>query len=791
MTSTGTLTVIQATKKVRFTDTTDYDLLGFDLNAAQAKGLGTIYAQGEILVQLNTVGSPLIDLQSGATYYEFDAVLDGNGDIAQITYQVDYALRMAPTGLQIASTGTVTTVIGDGNAEYAQFLEAGDTLVFDGTVDANRVIDSVDDLVSGNPSYTLTASIDLNTPYDSYGFDVTRAEFSTSWTYSGCTQIAASAVMTYDCEYGDFGTWAISNTTPITDQTLVSLDATITWPPLTGLDPIVVTTLPYTNNTLARGTYSINLTEVLQQTQADGLIIQYTTNFLTEFPPVVCTTNATICGLMTCFNHLLQDHLSAIASAKLSPYQASYDAAVGELNKYYVYKSCSETTKASASLAALQGVLDSSGCDCGCGNSSEPSGSIWVNNTNTTGVFQWTLFDGVPSVNQDAAHGYTVGSVVMNINTLQAYVCEVSTTGAAEWEVYYDPSAPIDSDQVALSTEISQIPTATNVQEALEDLAGMTVLTVYDGLAAEGTDENTTAVLEYGVNVFTTITGTDFCAKLPQPTTGRSTRVVNMTNYALVLYPSNIGGQINNLPIDTPVSIPPNGVAYEFVCIENPLPGAWTWTPPATGQYDSGVVTGNTTGGANNVTMAANNANQIERSGYTSVTGWAYDGKNNPLILSVPATYVAFKPSTPWLGITKIKVYTNLSATGANVEFGLTAAIGTNNYDTGTGDFVSNGPITAGNYGLPGSYYGGCNQEIAGGSIPLGTLTTNVGDAGTCWGELTIIGGALGSSGSIIGDVYQGEIGGYDVWLTGYIAFAIRPRQALTGFKFQYFLEYI
>lgn len=266
--------------------------------------------------------------------------------------------------------------------------------------------------------------------------------------------------------------------------------------------------------------------------------------------------------------------------------------------------------------------------------------------------------------------------------------------------------------------------------------------------------------------------------------------VVNMTNSALVLYPSNTGGQINNLPIDTPVSIPPNGVAYEFVCIENPLPGAWTWTPPATGQYDSGVVTGNTTGGSNNITMAANDANQIERSGYTSSTAWSYDGKNNPLIQSFPATYVAFKPTSPWLGITKIKVYTNLSATGANVEFGLTAAIGTNNYDTITGDFVSNGAIGAGNYGVPGSLYGNCNQEIAGGSIPLGTLTTNVGDAGTCWGELIITGGALGGYGSVIGDVYQGVIGGYDVWLTGYIAFAIRPRQALTGFKFQYFLEY-
>jgi hypothetical protein len=74
---------------------------------------------------------------------------------------------------------------------------------------------------------------------------------------------------------------------------------------------------------------------------------------------------------------------------------------------------------------------------------------------------------------------------------------------------------------------------------------------VYDNLVAQGTDETTTLVLGYGVSIITTSTPTDFAAKLPQPITGRSTRVVNTSGFPVYVYPSNIGGQINNLPIDT------------------------------------------------------------------------------------------------------------------------------------------------------------------------------------------------------------------------------------------------
>lgn len=387
MTSNVTVTTNLTTKKGRVTDTTDYAALGVDPTTFSLRSFAVILFQGEILFSKVTFSDPLINFGDGDTFFEFDLELDGNGDVANGVYEVNnYQVCASAAGLStFDSTTSIITLNGVG--DLAAVINENDILsVLTGVNTGEKILESAES-VSG--VFIATSKTALTTAGSTViQYRVLYNSFADhAYTYSGCTQLQAGAVLTYDCEYGDFGTWAVSNTTPITDQTLVSLDATITWPPLTGLDPIVVTELPYSNNTLARGTYSITLSEVIQQTQADGLIIEYTATFADEFPPVVCVTKATICGLMNCFNHLLQAHLGAIASAKTSPYQASYDAAVGELNKYYVYKSCSETAKANLALAELQVILDSTGCDCGCGGgggSSDPSGSIWVVNTATT-----------------------------------------------------------------------------------------------------------------------------------------------------------------------------------------------------------------------------------------------------------------------------------------------------------------------------------------------------------------------------------------------------------------------
>lgn len=96
------------------------------------------------------------------------------------------------------------------------------------------------------------------------------------------------------------------------------------------------------------------------------------------------------------------------------------------------------------------------------------------------------------------------------------------------------------------------------------------------GLSAQGTTVNTTSLLEYGINVFTTVTLTNYATKLPQPTTGKGVIVVNKGSIPLYVYPSNPGGEINNLGVDQPAVVPADGNAYTFYCIENPQPGQWS-----------------------------------------------------------------------------------------------------------------------------------------------------------------------------------------------------------------------
>lgn len=337
--------------------------------------------------------------------------------------------------------------------------------------------------------------------------------------------------------------------------------------------------------------------------------------------------------------------------------------------------------------------------------------------------------------------------------------------------------------------------------EFIPQLSDATV-DVYYGKAAEGTNSSTSSVLEYGINVFTIASGTDYAAKLPQPVTGRSTKIVNLTNVVIFLYPSNIGGQINNYAVDTPALVPPDGRVYEFFCVENPLPGAWTWSAPAVGQYDSGVITATTTGNTDHISAANSTSGYGIFGGFFSTSGWCYDGKNNPIIFNTvippsplwPAggTVIAFKPTSPWSAITKIKVYTNYITNGSPI-FGLMYANQPTYYDPATGDVVNAGPGGGNNYG-PYGYL----TNVVNGTPGAGPLSANVGDPGTRWGEIVLNPNSTQIY-SQVGDIYQGQIpypyGStppiVDSWLSGYVCFMIRPGAALVDFKYQFFLEYI
>lgn len=102
-------------------------------------------------------------------------------------------------------------------------------------------------------------------------------------------------------------------------------------------------------------------------------------------------------------------------------------------------------------------------------------------------------------------------------------------------------------------------------------------------LTLQGTDATTTSQAIYGINTVDTATTSNLATRLPNPTTGKHTTFVNNSSMSILVFPSTTGGKINGI-IDGYASIPNDGRAYTFDCVANPLPGAWVWSPPATGQ---------------------------------------------------------------------------------------------------------------------------------------------------------------------------------------------------------------
>jgi hypothetical protein len=331
------------------------------------------------------------------------------------------------------------------------------------------------------------------------------------------------------------------------------------------------------------------------------------------------------------------------------------------------------------------------------------------------------------------------------------------------------------------------------------DFASAGQTQVFDGLVANVTTSATTLVLQYGVNIIETSTTTDYAAKLAQPVTGKRVIVVNKSSLPISLFPSNVGGQINNYPVNTPAIVPPDGKAYDFVCVENPLPGAWVWSPPATGQYDSGDIPfTTTTSGFDDFICAASLSGTIyaaQRTSLASASAYANNGLNGPTIIqNTPAampnsSYLAtFKPSTTWNTITKIKVYSNIvPVLGSPPSFTLTNGALYNNYVANTSTFVSSGTGNAGTF-LQNPIV---LTNVIAGIVPSPGLTTNIGDPGTVWGEAITTPAMFfyGTTPSFVGDQFISTDGVNDTWFTRYIS-AFFKHRVIGNVRFRFFIEY-
>jgi hypothetical protein len=339
---------------------------------------------------------------------------------------------------------------------------------------------------------------------------------------------------------------------------------------------------------------------------------------------------------------------------------------------------------------------------------------------------------------------------------------------------------------------------------------------VFTGLVANNTTmEDTTLILEYGVNIVATVTNVDYACRLPIPTTGKRLTVINNSLIQLFLYPDyneGVAGKINNGAVGAPAIIPPNGQAYDFICVDNPLPGAWIWSPPAIAQYDSGDITGTTTG-VNNVIVAV-------QTGISNVTNTptinggivGASPSNNTPISPLGYNYFLFandayfKPigvGSNWSSITKVKVYTNISSNlgGAAIPiFSINGASGLNKYILGSDPTDFNNYLGSGTGGF--QYLLAELNLVVPGVVPAPGVTANVGDAGTLYGIFTLGVDYIfpqpgsGVATSFVGDRYVG-VGIFngsepcDDYQSLYISGNLKVGQVAVGVKFRFFFEYM
>lgn len=463
-------------------DSTDYAGLGIDLPSQLAKGLGQVTFNGDIIVDLNTIGTPLFDLENwdyitqGVPTYTFDLPLDLNGNVANGVYTFEYSLRLIESFEMEVDLATSNTVIMTGYEYLSNFLEAGN--------DISNGIETVQ-VVSSNfvsPTLTInTTTISSPPSWEYLDFDITNVQLNAVYTYSGCVQSAAKVNFTYDCEVGTNGTFAVSNATELNGQTVVSLNATINYPSWTSTTPtfnsqIVTTSLPYSNNVLATGTFSVSLSEVIQKTQNDGLILQYVASSVQEFN-VSCV--GSLCNLIPCIENLRNAHAIELQRNRISKYQVFVDNVLMYYAEAQNYRSCGDLEAYRNTLALLEAQLDASGCECGC---CDPDTYVWVNNNATSTIdslinaIQFRLFDGTPGPTNDSTEGVEVGALWEDISTLPGtqgilYVCVDNSPGAAIWQVYYDPNeAPPGYDASDITYAGGGVyPSNTNVQVALDD----------------------------------------------------------------------------------------------------------------------------------------------------------------------------------------------------------------------------------------------------------------------------------------------------------------------------------
>jgi hypothetical protein len=506
------------------TDSTNYSGpggLGIDLLISEAKGLGQITFNGDMIVDLNTIEDPMINLQdwsldplnAGITpFYAFSLTLDSNGNVANGVYEFTYSLRLINEFETEIDAATSNSLELTGYEYLANFLEAGNS-INNGAQSTQVVSTSFED-----PTLTInTTNIASPGAWEFLAFDITNVQLNAVYTYSGCVQSAATVNFSYDCEVGTNGTWAVANSTVLDGQTITSLSATINYPAWTSLTPtfnsqIVTSTLPYSNNVLATGTFSVSLSQVIQRVQADGLILQYISSGVQEF---VVSCAGSLCGLIPCMENLRNAHALELQRNRISKYQVFVDNVLLYYTEAQNYRSCGDIEKYRKTLALIEAQLDASGCECECCDSDTYQ---WVNNNAASTIdtlinaIQFRLFSlnpagpGSPLSTNDETQGVQVGALWQNVDTQIIYICTDNEPSNAIWEEYYAPGVLPTASEIPADAGV--ILTSELVQGQLTQIDTLAVFDGISGLNKVGNDVrlggtlDATTVINADNNVF-------------------------------------------------------------------------------------------------------------------------------------------------------------------------------------------------------------------------------------------------------------------------------------------------
>lgn len=316
----------------------------------------------------------------------------------------------------------------------------------------------------------------------------------------------------------------------------------------------------------------------------------------------------------------------------------------------------------------------------------------------------------------------------------------------------------------------------TDYRIQVQELLSGNIQPINDPATPIGSDDTTTAYLNYGINIVRSSGYPDFCFRLPQaPQKGKSVIVINLSSAKVRVFPSVTGGDINGV-VNGYEDVLPDKEPHTFFCWENPLHGSWSVLGTKTSLLTFPDVTVSHTNGAQSL---------LYWDGTTTSTGVGLGLAGTPYHIVLTGSWRSENIQSTGV---KLRVYTNIIANDAAQDFngnanGIVAWIDQGYQDSSnSATFGQRTTIifykTAG--ALSGSGYGN-TYAINGGTL---NSPVAIGDIGTFWGEEYF---------PIVGSGINDQLGIGGTYSRYYYVFGMQVSAPCTtkDYKFRFEIEYV